>query len=310
MNCVTVVDVSTTTTTPELASYDYIVVNSSAGKDSQAMLDYVAELSTDPASGVGLRTEVLVVHCDLGRAEWEGTLELAEEQTAHYGLRFEVVKRDGTVYRGKVLGDLITQVEERHASNLAKGKDQPSWPSSEARWCTSDQKTGQVLKLFTRLVEESGIKGRPVRILNCLGIRADESPKRSQMTPFSYDEKASNGLRHVDRWYPIFDWSVKDVWARIKASGVRYHDAYAAGMPRLSCCFCVLAGNAELALSAKLNPGLAQEYVAVEDRTGYTFKNGISMRDILAAAARSTVEELGAAAADEYRPDAFLCEDA
>lgn len=262
-----------TTKTPDIASYDYILVNSSAGKDSQAMLDLIAGL----ASEAGVSDRIVVVHCDLGRVEWEGTKELAEEQAAHYGARFEVVSR--------IQGDLLDQVEQRHAANQAKGKDHAPWPSSEARYCTSDQKTSQVLKFMTRLVAESGIKGRPVRILNCLGIRAQESPARAKKASFELDKKASNGLRHVDRWLPIFAWTAKEVWANIRQSGVRSHEAYALGMSRLSCCFCVLASYADLVIATRANPELAQEYQAVEERVGFTLKKDLGMADLIKAAA-------------------------
>jgi 3'-phosphoadenosine 5'-phosphosulfate sulfotransferase (PAPS reductase)/FAD synthetase len=258
-------------TTPVLTDYDFILVNSSGGKDSQAMLDYVAELAT--RSGVSDR--VIVVHCDLGRVEWEGTRELAAEQAAHYGFRFEAVSRE--------LGDLLDQVEQRHATNQAKGKDHAPWPSSGARYCTSDQKTSQVLKFMTRLVDESGL-GRQARILNCLGIRAQESTERAKKVPFELDKKASNGKRAVDRWLPIFTWTVKDVWARIRQSGVRHHEAYDLGMSRLSCCFCVLASYADLVIATRANPQLAAEYQAVEERVGYTLKKDLSMTDLIAAA--------------------------
>jgi 3'-phosphoadenosine 5'-phosphosulfate sulfotransferase (PAPS reductase)/FAD synthetase len=249
--------------TPDLASYDVILVNSSAGKDSQAMLTHVVELAD--AAGVP-RTRIVVVHADLGRVEWAGTRELAEEQAAAYGLRFEVVRRDR--------GDLLEQIEARGM-----------FPSSAARYCTSDQKTSQVTKLITRLVAELDHLGRPVRILNCLGIRAQESPARAKKQPFGLD-KASNGKRHVDRWLPIFDWTHDEVWATIRRSGLRHHPAYDAGMPRLSCVFCVLAGRRELVLAARLNPALATEYAAVEQRIGHTFRADLSMADIVAAAAK------------------------
>src|SRR5262245_39154138 len=139
-------------TTPRLAEYDFIVVNSSAGKDSQAMLDFVVEQAD--AQGFP-RQRICVVHCDLGKVEWQGTRELAETQAAHYGLRFEVVKRDR---------DLLAQIEF----------ERQMFPSSDARFCTSDQKTKQVEKLWTRLAAErrtAGVTGRPVRILDALGIR-------------------------------------------------------------------------------------------------------------------------------------------
>jgi 3'-phosphoadenosine 5'-phosphosulfate sulfotransferase (PAPS reductase)/FAD synthetase len=270
-------------TTPDLTSYDWILVNSSAGKDSQAMLDYLVGLADEQGAS---RDRFVVVHCDLGRVEWAGTAELAQEQAEHYGLRFEVVQRD--------LGDLLTQVEQRHESNLAKGKEQPPWPSSTARWCTSDQKTSQVLKLITSLTEEARhpfpnspgtVLARPVRILNCLGIRAEESAARAKKASFEIDKKASNGKRHVDRWLPIFAWSEEQVWDRIWASGVRWHEAYDKGMERLSCCFCVLATRKDLTIAAKHNPDLAAEYVAVEERVGWRFTNDFSIADIVAAAA-------------------------
>jgi 3'-phosphoadenosine 5'-phosphosulfate sulfotransferase (PAPS reductase)/FAD synthetase len=222
----------------------------------------------------------VVVHCDLGRAEWQGTLDLAREQAEHYGLRFEVVRRD--------LGDLITQVEQRHEANVAKGKSQAPWPSSTARWCTSDQKTSQVLKLITRLTQEVQARlgsGRQVRILNCLGIRAQESAARAKKASFEKDPKACNTKRDVDRWLPIFDWTEEQVWDRIWASGVRYHEAYEKGMERLSCCFCVLASRKDLIIAAKHNPDLAAQYVAVEERVGWRFTNDFSIADIVAAAA-------------------------
>jgi 3'-phosphoadenosine 5'-phosphosulfate sulfotransferase (PAPS reductase)/FAD synthetase len=241
------------------------------------MLDYVVELAD--AQGVS-RDRIVVVHCDLGRVEWAGTAELAAEQAAHYGLRFEIVRRD--------LGDLLTQVEQRHASNVSKGKSQAPWPSSTARWCTSDQKTSQVLKLITRLTDETQARlgsGCQVRILNCLGIRAQESHARAKKAAFEVEKKATNGKRHVDRWLPIFDWTAAQVWDRIRQSGVRHHEAYDAGMDRLSCCFCVLATKRDLTIAAKHNPELAAEYVAVEERVGWRFTNDFSIADIVAAAA-------------------------
>lgn len=267
---------STITDPVTLDDYDVVLVNSSAGKDSQAMLDALVRLADEQGCS---RSKFVVVHADLGRVEWEGVRDLAAEQAAHYGLRFEVVSRPQ--------GDLLDQIEDRGM-----------FPSSTARYCTSDQKTGQVTKLMTRLVTEHVDAGhdltvRPVRILNCLGMRAQESPARAKKVPFGRDT-ASNGKRHVDRWLPIFDWTARkdptgpeadDIWTTIHVSGVRYHPAYVAGMTRLSCCFCVLAGERDLILAARLNPSLAAQYVAVEERIGHTFKSNLSMAEIVERAA-------------------------
>lgn len=250
---------------PDLAAYDIILVNTSAGKDSQAMLDYLVGLATE----AGVLDRVVAVHCDLGRVEWAGTLDLAREQVETYGpIRFEVVRRDQ---------DLLGQIEERGM-----------FPSSTARYCTSDHKTSQVAKLLTRLAAEhrdTHGEDSQVRVLNCLGIRAAESPARARKLPFEHERRASNGRRHVDRWLPIFDWTDAEVWARNDQAPTRHHPAYDEGMPRLSCCFCVLASRSALVRAAQLNPDLAAEYRAVEVRIGHTFQATTSMADIIAEAA-------------------------
>jgi 3'-phosphoadenosine 5'-phosphosulfate sulfotransferase (PAPS reductase)/FAD synthetase len=157
-----------------LHSYHWIVLNSSAGKDSQAMIDFVVEQCDN--SGVP-RGRLLVAHADLGRVEWPGTYQLAEEQARHYGLEFIAVARPQ--------GDLLEHIARRGM-----------FPSPKVRWCTSDHKRGPVMTLFTRLAERTRQQGSAVcRILNCLGLRAQESPARAQRQPFGPNEAASNGRR-------------------------------------------------------------------------------------------------------------------
>lgn len=255
---------------PDLATYDVILVNSSAGKDSQAMLDVVVELAT----AAGVRDRIVVVHADLGRAEWQGTRELAERQAAHYGLPFRVVKR--------TQNDLLDHV-------AARGK----WPSSQARYCTSDHKRGPIRTVITALVTEQRRRLerrdrviRQVRVLNCLGLRAQESPERAKKPALERDKAASNSLRVVDTWLPIHDWTVDAVWARIAASGVEHHRAYDLGMPRLSCCFCVFAPKAALVLAGKHNRELLDAYVAVERQIGHTFRINLTLAEVKAAVER------------------------
>jgi 3'-phosphoadenosine 5'-phosphosulfate sulfotransferase (PAPS reductase)/FAD synthetase len=253
--------------TPVLGDYDLVVVNSSAGKDSQASLDVTVE----HARAAGVLDRVLVAHADLGRMEWPGTLELAAEHAAHYGLRFEVV-------RNRNWSDLLERIESR-------GR----WPDAQNRYCTSEFKTGQVRRLFTQLTRELALD-RPVRILNVLGLRGEESPARARKVPFGPEPSASTKTtRHVDRWLPIHAWTEPEVWERIEAAGTRPHPAYAAGMPRLSCSLCVLASRAALVRGAQLRPELAADYVAAEARMGHRFRMDLSMADIVAEASTGVV---------------------
>ena len=249
---------------PDLADFDVIIVNTSAGKDSQAMMDVVVEA----ARAAGVADRVVAFHADLGRVEWEGTVDLAREHADHYGLRLEVVARPQ--------GDLLEHVRQRGM-----------WPSATTRYCTSDHKRGQGRKVMTMLVRELGLD-RPAKVLNCMGFRREESPARAKKEAFRYDQPASGKgtVRQVWEWLPILDWSIDDVWRRIGEAGTRHHWAYDLGMPRLSCCFCVLASRSALVTAARHNPDLAAEYVAVEAEIGHRFRMDVSMAEVVEDAER------------------------
>jgi 3'-phosphoadenosine 5'-phosphosulfate sulfotransferase (PAPS reductase)/FAD synthetase len=260
---------------PDLASYAVILVNISGGKDSQAALDETVTAAT----AAGVRSRLVAVFADLGAAdEWPGTPELAAEHAAHYGVRFEVVQREVTGADGvRRPQGLIEHIEQR-------GK----WPDAARRYCTSDTKRAPVYRLMTRLAGEQRALGcpAPVRILNVLGLRAQESPRRAKMSAFSHDERATQGgtVRYVDQWLPIHAWQAADVWERIATAGTRPHPVYAQGMPRLSCRFCVLSSRSALVLAARLDPEGAQRRADLEARMGHRFRQALSMAEIIEAA--------------------------
>lgn len=259
---------------PYLPSYDWIVVNTSAGKDSQAMLDYIVELAD--AQGVD-RKRIVAVHCDLGRVEWAGTRELAERQAKHYaGVRFEVVSRAEAPKGDR--SDLLDHVAKRGM-----------WPGFQSRYCTSDHKRGQVNRLLTALAKQTRA-ARPwnprARILNCLGLRAQESPAREKAANFEHEKRNTNSRRHVDRWLPIQSWTTDQVWERIRQSGVEHHQAYDLGMSRLSCVFCIYAPRDALLLAGEHNPELLDQYVEVEKNIKHTFREDQTLVEIKSALAR------------------------
>ncbi len=255
---------------PHLPDYDIVLINSSAGKDSQASLDVTVEHATAD----GVRDRLVVVHADLGDAEWDGVPELAAEHAAHYGLRFEIARRTAADGATQTILDRVT--------------DRGMWPDAARRWCTSDHKRSPIRTVMTRLVSElretGQVAGRPVRLLNVMGLRAEESTARARRTPYAPNPAASNGRRHVDDWHPIHAFTTAQVWQRIATAGTRPHPAYINGMRRLSCRFCVLASRADLVCSARLNPELAQRYADVEAAVGHRFRADLSMAEIIAQA--------------------------
>jgi 3'-phosphoadenosine 5'-phosphosulfate sulfotransferase (PAPS reductase)/FAD synthetase len=252
---------------PDFKTYHWILINSSAGKDSQAMLDHVVRLAKD------IRNRIVVVHADLERVEWKGTRELAEEHARHYGLKFIAVSRPQ--------GDLLYHIRSRGM-----------FPDPARRYCTSDHKRAQVRKVITMLDRKAkaalGAQTH-VRILNCMGLRADESPARAKKDPFLREDRACSRTRTVDTWLPIHDWSEGQVWKQIKKAGTRYHHAYDLGMPRLSCCFCIFAPKSALMIAGKHNPELLNEYIRVEEETGHRFKKDLSLKEVRRAIEKGEV---------------------
>lgn len=248
--------------TPNLSEFDVILINTSAGKDSLVMLEAVAtEINRQRFTG-----QVVAVFADLGdRVEWPGTRELAERQVARYGWRFEVaVRTDGL--------DLLAGIEKRGM-----------WPSSTARYCTSDWKRAPIRRLMTRLADEHRAVGGtgPCRILNCMGLRAEESSARAKKSPYELDTSASNGRRQVYNWLPVFHWTAaSDVWPTIRTLGLAYHPAYdVPNVDRLSCAMCVLAKPSQIEATILALPGIAREYAAAERRMGHLFKQNWSIAD-------------------------------
>jgi 3'-phosphoadenosine 5'-phosphosulfate sulfotransferase (PAPS reductase)/FAD synthetase len=246
----------------------------------------------------GVLDRVVVVHADLRDpggpdVEWPGTLELARDHAAAYGLRFEVVHR--ITKDGRRQG-LLGHIEER-------GR----FPSAAkiARYCTADMKIGPCARLDTRLAAEARASGAtgPVRILDVLGIRAEESADREAMLPFRHDGSAtcpctdcqalppgahgngrSNSRKHIDRWFPIHHWTTAQTFDRCRSAPTQLHPAYTLGFPRASCVFCILASRSALVRACQLMPDLAAYYAALEQRIGHTIQHGFSITQAIALA--------------------------
>jgi 3'-phosphoadenosine 5'-phosphosulfate sulfotransferase (PAPS reductase)/FAD synthetase len=313
---------------PDLVTYDWLVVNLSGGKDSQEMLRLVVTLCI----ALGIVDRIVCVFADLGSDdEWPGAEEMARYHASYYGLPFVVVRK------GENAGQPVTLLEHIEKRGM--------WPDMDNRYCTSDLKRDPISTVITRLCAElrkqwkaalpKGCKARVrrVRVLNCMGLRAQESPDRALTPPFENNERLTNAtVKNVDNWLPLHSWTEDQVWAGIRESGVRYHPVYDQGMPRLSCRFCVLAGRRALVRAAQLDPEGALKRARLEDkflarrtvtvlayllfaqanpqaltvvaaglkkalRSGHMFKKGLSMRDIIAAAAALTARGESAAAA-------------
>lgn len=220
------------------------VSNHSGGKDSQVMLIKLLEIV--PPS------QLIVVHASLGVIEWPGALELAETQAGNAGLPFIVARASKTFF----------EMVERRFENRP---EVPSWPSSSTRQCTSDLKRGPIQREVRRYAKANGFK----TIVNCLGLRAQESPGRAKRQVFS-KMGISNSVNTWYEWLPVHELLTDEVFATIRLAGQEPHYAYALGNERLSCVFCIMASRNDMANGARHNPTLLEEYAELEAKTGYT----------------------------------------
>ncbi|EPH3360579.1 phosphoadenosine phosphosulfate reductase family protein [Citrobacter freundii] len=234
------------------------VSNHSGGKDSQAML--IKLLDVIP------KHQLVVVHASLGAVEWPGSLELARQQAMDAGLPFIVATARKTLM-------------EMVARRFENRPEVPSWPSASTRQCTSDLKRGPIQREIRAYAKANGFKV----IVNCLGLRAQESPGRAKKQMFRKNETDSNSVLTWYEWLPIHEIMTDEVFATIRESGQLPHYAYALGNERLSCVFCIMASRNDLRNGGRYHPELLEQYAALEALTGYTMHmNRIPIRELAA----------------------------
>ncbi len=225
------------------------VINHSGGKDSQAMDILLSKLVP--------REQIVRVHADLGRVEWAGALEHIKATTGDDDVRVCRARRD-----------LLEMVEERGM-----------FPSPEQRQCTSDLKRGPITKVIRHLTYARKAAGHPAwhLVVNCVGLRAEESSKRKKMAPFKFDKINSKAGREWYEWLTIHAMDEATVFSTIAAAGQQPHIVYRMGMKRFSCVFCIYADDASLRRAAELvrdhpelvnDPNVYRNYVALERSTG------------------------------------------
>ncbi|MEM9527081.1 MAG: phosphoadenosine phosphosulfate reductase family protein [Bacteroidota bacterium] len=229
-----------------------VVCNHSGGKDSQAMYLMLREIVSSD--------RLVVIHAHLPEVEWPGIVEHISSTIDHdfYEVRAKKTFFEMVNHRGK-------------------------FPSPANRQCTSDLKRGPIQKKIRHLCNDGGFN----KVLNCMGLRAQESSARARKAPFRLVPSQTNTRRTWYEWLPIHELSTESVFQVIEGSGQMPHWAYEKGMSRLSCCFCIMSSKEDLRTAAKLRPELFQRYVQTERRLGFTMmmpgKNGPKYLDEIIA---------------------------
>ncbi len=236
----------------QLAAGALLVVSHSGGKDSQAMTWRLHQALPGQSA--------IILHAELPGADWPGILEHIEatRPRAWPVLTCSAIHRDGTPKT------FDSMVRRRRGTR----PDAPSFPSPGQRTCTSDLKTGPMNKAILHYLKTHPEHGG--RVIVADGRRADESRDRAKLTPWYRRAKINRAGRQVFDWLPIHGLTEAQVRAVVADAGQALHPAYAAGMRRLSCAFCIFGSEADHRTAARLAPATAARYVALEAFTGYT----------------------------------------
>lgn len=215
-----------------------MVINFSGGKDSSAMLVYLCEKYPD-----------IKKHVVLADTGWEhtGIVEWCESIVSKFGLKINVVRNPNK--------DFFSMIKHR-------GK----FPSPDCRQCTSDLKRGPIQTWIRRNIKD------PV-IINCMGIRAEESPARSKKLRLQRDKSLSTRTRTVWNYLPIHDWSETKVREYLKSKNIPLHPVYQY-LGRLSCQICIYMKDSDLEAVKKNNPEAFNKILSLEKELGFTMRNG------------------------------------
>jgi 3'-phosphoadenosine 5'-phosphosulfate sulfotransferase (PAPS reductase)/FAD synthetase len=221
------------------------------------------------------RSRRILIHADLGRAEWRSTPATIERHARQLGLPLVVTRRTA--------GDMVARWEQRFEqgwelyAQLLLARLRGPWSSSSGRFCTAELKRDVLHQYLSRTYPGE-------TIISVLGIRHQESPKRAKTEISKIDTKLSEkrGCTGI-LWHPSIHIKTEDVFEYHRLHGLDLHEAYTRyGASRLSCAYCVLASKADLrvAASVEANHDLYRHLVEIELRTGFSFQQGGWLADV------------------------------
>jgi 3'-phosphoadenosine 5'-phosphosulfate sulfotransferase (PAPS reductase)/FAD synthetase len=189
--------------------------------------------------------QLIVIHADLPGVDWSGCWDLVKDTCSDLDHRMVVA--------GKTFFDMV----ERRGM----------FPSPKYRQCTSDLKRDPIEKAIRHHIKDNNLDGL---IVNCMGMRAEESAGRAKAKVFKFNKRNSKAGREWYDYLPIHKWSEAEVYGEISNAGEAVHWAYHMGMDRLSCQFCIMASTEDLKVAATLAPENYKKVVDLEKKINYT----------------------------------------
>ena len=153
------------------------------------------------------------------------------------------------------------------------------FPSAKYRQCTSDLKRGPIHKWIRN---NCGSK-----VVQAIGIRAEESVARSKQSPLKRNKSLSNSKRTVYDWFPIFDWTEEEVKSYLAERDIPLHPVYNY-LPRFSCQVCIFNTPKELQAIRRNNPKAFYKIADLEKRIGHTMNPKGTVTELANSALKGT----------------------
>lgn len=255
-----------------LQTHAPIAIGVSGGKDSVAAA-FATIAHLDAAGHTGPR---LLIHSDLGRVEWQDSLPTCERLAERLGLELVTVRRQA--------GDLMDRWWTRWGNNVARYANLECvklilpWSTASMRFCTSELKSAIICRELVRRFPGQ-------EIISVSGIRRQESPKRAR-APISAEQSRLTNRTHQTSgydWHPILDWTLQEVLDYLERQAFPLHEAYTRyGSTRVSCAFCILGSQHDLAASATCadNHDIYREMVSLEAESTFSFQDAKWLGDV------------------------------
>lgn len=212
-----------------------IVINFSGGKDSSAMLNYICEKYPD-----------IKKHVVFANTGWEypGIEEWCKNIVSKFGLELNIVKN-------------------KNKDFLSMSRNRGKFPAPAYRQCTSDLKRGPIQTWIRNNIKDT-------LIINCMGMRAEESPRRKKMKKLYRDKIMTNSKRTVWNYLPIHEWPVEKVFSYLKEKQIPLHPVYKY-LDRLSCQICIYMKKSDILKVKKYNPEAIKIISKLEREINFSF---------------------------------------
>lgn len=218
------------------------LVSISGGKDSTATALLAIERRAE---------NLRFIFCDTGnehKLTYQYVEYLSDKLKALSGTGVEILKPDFSEKIAAKRKKLIAQGEVERAENLiATGNPfldlavlKGRFPSTMARFCTVELKVNVIKNYVSNFLKANE------DVDSWVGIRAEESLKRSRLT--ERELLMADKVTGAEAWHyrPILSWSASDCFSMLKRHGIDPNPLYKLGMARVGCMPCVNSRKDEL----------------------------------------------------------------